>query len=221
MLKYSGKLYFDTPLNDKELSFLRGWQDKLMEIHEDYFPASKAEKEIISERINGHTGIAFDGYQRWAIFHAMCPMIEFHKNYIEFEGSSLKGNMREAVMAYHHFFLGEDAVLKQCLDLDFLNVHNMNGIVEGWRKDENTARVTQWCYLVKNNQFTSVEVPTIKEYEENPLKWKVIYKNDTFYEKLLNYFPPLMEYADIKKSINAVNSQIDSVVEKKPKKMKV
>jgi hypothetical protein len=220
MLKYSGKLYFDKPLNDKELSFLRGWQEKLMEINEDYFPATKAEKEIISERINGHTGIAFSGYQRWAIFYAMCPMIEFHKDCIEFDGSSLKGNMREAVMAYHHFFLGENAVLKQCLDLNFLSVHSLSGIVEGWRKDENNGRVSQWCYVVDNNQFTSVEVPTIKEYEKDPLKWKITYKPDTFYEKLLTYFPPLMEYADIKKSINEVNAQID-IIEKKPKRLKV
>lgn len=221
MLKYSGKLYFDIPLNNEELSFLRGWQEKLMEIHKDYFPASKIDKEIISERINGHTGIAFNGYQRWAIFHAMCPMIEFHKDYMEFNGESLKGNMREAVMAYHHFFLGENAVLKQCLNLDFLNTHNINGIVEGYRKDEITKRVTQWCYLVKNNQFTSVEVPTIEQYEKEPFKWKIIHKPDTFYEKLLTYFPPLMEYADIKKSINEANAKIDSVIEKKPKKLKI
>lgn len=220
MLRYDGKLYFDKPLNDEELSFLRGWQEKLMEINEDYFPASKAEREVISERINGHTGIAFDGYQRWAIFHAMCPMIEFHKDCIEFSGSSIKGNMREAVMAYHHFFLGEDAVLKQCLDLNFLSVHKLSGIVEGWRRDERTREVTEWCYIVENNQFKSVNAPTVEEYEKDPLKWKIDVKEDTFYDKLVKYFPPLMEYADIKKSINEVNAKLD-VVEKKPKRLKV
>ena len=222
MLKYSGKLYFDKPLSDEELSFLQGWQNKLTEINVDYFPATKEDREVISERINAHTGIAFNGLQRWAIFQATCPLIEFHKDYIECNGISHKGQLRESIMAYHHFFFSKEAVLKECLDLSFLKPHNLNGIIEGYRKDERTNKISQWCYVVKDNNFTSVEVPTISLYESNPDKWEVTNKEDNFYTKcLLVYFPPLMQYAEIKRSINEASAKIDSTVEKKPKKLKV
>ena len=126
--------------------------------------------------------------------------------------------MREALMAYHHFFLGEDAVLTQCMNLDFMKVHNLNGIVEAYKKDKD-GEESRWCYLVKNNQASSIEAPTIKEYNENPSKWKQINKEDTFYDKLVRYFPPLIEYASLKKTINNQNSQ--KVEEKPQKKIKI
>lgn len=219
MLKYKGKIYFDKPLNDEELSFLKDWQEQLVEIHEEYRSTnSKSEKEAISEKFNAYSGVAFDEKQRWAIFFAMSPMIHFHHDCIELKGTSTKGNMREAFMAYHHFFLGENAVLKECMDLNFMQVHNLNGIVEAYKEDK-YGEESKWCYLVENNKVSSIEVPTIKEYMDNPNKWVRVEKEDTFYEKLLQYFPPLMDYASLKKSIKKANEE--KPVEKAAKRLKV
>lgn len=219
MLKYNGKIFFDNPLNNKEIEFLQNWQAKLVEINNEYRQAgTKQSKETISEKINTYSGIDFDDKQRWAIFFAMSPMIYFHKDCIELKGQSPKGNMREALMAYHHFFIGNDAVLKECMDLNFLKTHNFSGIVESWKKDK-YGDESQWCYLAQNNKISSIDAPTIKDYYENPDKWTKIEKEDTFYDKLVMYFPPLMNYASLKKSINQKNSE--KPVEKTQRKMKV
>jgi hypothetical protein len=220
MLKYDGKIYFDKPLDEQELSFLKDWQKTLVELYEEYRDApAKSDKEAISKKINYYSGIDFNDKQRWVIFFAMSPMIHFHNDYMELKGQSKKGNMREAFMAYHHFFLGEDAVLKECMDLNFMKVHNLNGIVEAYKEDK-YGDESRWCYLVENNKVFSIEVPSLKLYEDNPTIWHKVEKEDTFYqEHLLKYFPPLMEYASLKKTINKINEQKE--VTKAPKRLKI
>ena len=219
MLEYNGKLYFDKPLSEEELSFLRIWQNKLSEISSDYRKASSKDlKERISQQINSFSGINFNDNQRWVIFFGMSPMISFEKDYIELSGSSKKGNMREALLAYQHFFLGEDPVLKYCMGLDFLKEHKFNGIIES-SKYENGG-VSNWCYIVENDSIFSVDAPTIAEYQNNPKKWQKIEKKDTFYDKLILYFPPLIKYAEVKKSIDKHNELKDKPI-KKTSKMKV
>lgn len=222
MLKYNGKLYFDKPLSPEELNFLQDWQSNLVSINKDYVKAgSKSQRENISEEINGYSGIAFDEKQRWTIFFAMNPMIYFHKDYIELKGSNKKGNLREAIMAYHHFFIGEDAVLKECMDLNFMKPHNLNGIIEASKKDSSTSTIeSKWCYLVENNIFSSIEVDSIKEYEKSPLKFHKIIKEDTFHQHLARYFPPLMNYASLKKSIREKNEAFPRE-EKKSTRLKI
>lgn len=220
ILKYKGKLHFDIPLNDEELEFLQDWQANLVDVYNEYSEAeTKSEKEKISKKFNSYTGIDFDEKQRGTIFFGMNPMIHFHHDCIELKGQSKKGNLREALMAYHHFFLGEDAVLKECLDLSFMKTHNLNGIIESYKDDYKTGE-SKWCYVVKNNEFSSVDVETIKEYEENPKKWDVTVKEDTFYDKLALYFPPLMSFAALKKSIREKN-ELSSKVNNPNKRLKI
>lgn len=221
MLKYKGKLNFDAPLSKEELEFLNDWQNKLVEIYKEYWnTTNKDDREIISQKINGYSGISFNDKQRWAIFFAMSPMIHFEEDGIVLKGQSKKGNMREALMAYHHFFLSEDAVLKECMNLSFLKPHNFSGIVEAYKKDKVTDYESNWCYIAENNQIYSVDAVNIKEYEQSPGKWPKVQKEDTFYDKLVRYFPPLMEYAKLKKSINEKNIDTPKV-EQKQKKIKI
>jgi hypothetical protein len=218
MLKYNGKFYFDKELSTKELEFLSEWQQKLTEIQSEYLNVTISEKEDVSKKINTYSSIDFDAKQRWAIFFGMSPMIYFHKDCIELKGQSKKGNMREALLAYHHFFLSENSVLTQCMNLDFMKPHQFSGIVEAekWSK----GIKSNWCYLSENSNISSISSPTINDYKKSPKKWIKIDKEDTFYDKLVLYFPPLIEYAKIKKSITSINEKKD--IEKKHiKKIKI
>lgn len=218
MLQYKGCLYFDKSLDSQELEFLSAWQSKLEELYKEYFSTSKkTEREEISLKLNTYCGINFDSYQRWAIFFAMSPMISFEHDKIVLEGKNKKGNLREALLAYKHFFLNDNAVLKECLELDYLKPHNFSGIIEGQKTVDGVA--TNWCYLFENNQVYSIDAPNIEQYNLNPNKWDKIFKEDTFQDKLNKYFPPLINYANTRKSIyEKINTSVDA---KKTKKIKI
>ncbi|NCQ51486.1 hypothetical protein GW796_06245 [archaeon] len=216
MLKYKGKLTFDVPLSDSELFFLTDWQKKLVDINNEYIASSKSEKEEVSQKINSYSGLNFTKEQRWAIFYAMSPMIHFKKDCIQLKGSSKKGNMREALMAYYHFFLGDGAVLKECMHVDVLKQHKFSGIVEAHKITYNGAE-SRWCYLVEDNNVSSVNASSIKEYKENPDKWPIANKVDNFEDILTRYFPPLIKYAILKRELNEQAKD----EEKQPKRIKI
>ncbi len=221
MLRYNGKLNFDVPLNDQELEFLTDWQNKLVETNNSFWSTqNKNKREEISEKFNAYAGINFDPKQRWAIFYGMNPMIHFHKDYIELNGQSKKGNLREVLLAYHHFFIGKDAVFKECMDLQFLKEHNFSGIIESYKRDVRNLE-SRWCYVVNNNDFKSVDSPTIKDYQSNPNRWPATTKEDTFYANLVKYFPPLLQYARIKKSVRETQEKLITQDIKPTKRLKV
>lgn len=200
MLKYKGKLFFKTPLTDEAVQFLNEWQQNLVDTYNEYRDAvTKAEKETVSLKLNTYSGINFSAQQRWAIYFAMSPMITFQNDCVSIKGSNRKGNIREAVLAYQHFFFSDVGVLKQCLGTEFIEPNQISGIVECSKKQNDTK--TQWCYLFKNNQVYSIDSATIKEYEKTPNNFHLELKEDTFHEKLLKYFPPLLEYAKLKSSL--------------------
>ncbi len=201
MLKYNGKLFFDKPLNDEEVIFLNNWQNKLFEIYEKYSGTiTKAEKEKVSSELDVFSGINLSKEQKWTIFFAMSPMIKFTNDYILVKGSHKKGNIREAILAYQHFFLGENPVIAECMNFKFSSSKKIEGFIECKKKKLNEE--TSWCYLFENNQVYSVEVASKKIYDNHPSLFEKILKEDTFKVKLDKYFPPIIAYANLKKLLN-------------------
>lgn len=201
MLKYNGKLFFNKPLNDEEVFFLNDWQNKLTEIYEKYGKAvTKIEKEQISSELDSFSGINLNKEQKWTIFFAMSPMISFKSDYILIKGTNKKGNIREAILAYQHFFLGENPVMAECMNFKFSEPREIQGIIECKKKKYDEE--THWCYLFENKQIYSIEVANKKLYDKNPDLFEKNLKEDTFKSKLDKYFPPIIAYATLKKQLN-------------------
>ncbi len=205
MLKYNGKLFFNNPLNDKEVVFLNAWQKKLTDIYEKYSKSpSKDEKENISSQLDSFSGISLTKEQKWTIFFAMSPMIKFTNDYILVKGEHQKGNIREAILAYKHFFIGENPVIAECMNFRFSSARQLNGIIECEKRQNDTQ--TKWCYLFENNNVYSIDAINKKEYQKEPSNYEKILKEDTFKIKLEKYFPPIIAYASLKKQLTTDDS---------------
>jgi hypothetical protein len=209
MLKYNGKLFFDTPLTDDEVSFLNSWQQKLVDIYEKYSKAAtKKEKEEISAELDTFSGISLSNEQKWTIFFAMSPMIKFTNKYISVKGAHKKGNIREAILSYQHFFLGENPVIAECMNFKFGSAKTLTGIIECEKKQYEEK--TNWCYLFENNQIYSIDATNKKTFETTPQLYEKALKEDTFKVKLDKYFPPIIAYATLKKQLSTENRSVSS-----------
>ncbi len=201
MLKYNGKLFLNHSLTDEEVHFLNSWQKKLTDIYEKYNKASsKNEKEAISSELDSFSGISLTKEQKWTIFFAMSPMIKFTNKYILVKGEHKKGNIREAILAYNHFFLGENPIMAECMNFRFSSQKQINGIIE-CEKTQN-EETTKWCYLFEDGQVYSIDATNKRDYQKNPYHYEKILKEDTFKVKLEKYFPPIIAYASLKKQLS-------------------
>jgi hypothetical protein len=185
MLTYSGFLTFDCPLTDHECDFLNEWQNLLNDTYQQREQQrSIQEKDIISQPINDFLGINLDQHQLWTIFWGYNPLISFTKEGINIEGSTTKGQLREALLSYEFLFLGEQPIFKNTIyeQASFLTQHNFEGYIQSKKKNR------QWCYLIEKNSMYSVNAKTIEQYLTNPEKFPKTLKEDTFSDKFNKYF---------------------------------
>ena len=208
MLKYNGYLKFDTPLSEEEVTFLNLWQSLVKKSCDNY----KEDKEDPNcyVPIEQLLSLFLDKNQKWTLFFCYNPLISFDKNGIIINGESEKGQLREALLAYKHFFIGEDPVLKHCIkDPSILKSHTFSGIIES-EQTKHTAGGFQhktWCYIANNSDIYSVQAPTKEIYLDSPESFPKQEKNDTCMEKLDLYFPRIYSYSNLKKSIFEIQQE--------------
>jgi hypothetical protein len=218
MLSYTGTIQLTPHLNQDEVEFLNNWQNKLYSIYHRHiheYSGSRNFKNLSSDltcEIEHFLGLSLDKNQHWTILFCFSPMIHFTEQGMDIYGSDEKGQFREALLAYQHFFMGEQAVLRDaCYEhLSFIQSHVMNGIIscENTKLHDNSSG--KWCYLVKDNQIVSVDAPNAQAWLKNPNKYPEMYKEDTTKEKLDKYFPPLIQYARINRStLDNLSENID------------
>jgi hypothetical protein len=209
MLTYTGFIELTPHLCEDEVVFLNNWQNRLNSIyhrHINDYGGSRNFKNLSTDltcEIDSFLGLSLSKEQHWTIMFCFSPMIHFSQEGIMVYGSDKKGQFRDAVLAYQHFFLGETSVLRDaCYEhLSFIKQHAMNGIISC----ENTApkdlsSTGKWCYLIEDNIIGSVNAPDAQAWLARPEKYEVIEKEDTTFDKLSRYFPPLMLYAKINRS---------------------
>lgn len=200
MRTYQGKLVFSPPLNNEEFSFFNEWQQLLDKVYrEQELYSTKDEKNEVAHQINLFLGANLNDGQLWTIMFAYSPHLTITQNEIVVDGTYKKGQLREALLAYQHFFMGENPILKNYLydDLHFINQHTLNGAVEAqvYTKEDG---YTQWCYIFTENETYSVNTATIKKYEEAPTRYPKDFKEDTLLKHIDRYFSEkFREYAKL------------------------
>lgn len=208
MLSYTGMIKLTPHLSPDEVEFLNNWQTKLNSIYHRHIYdnyGSRNFKNLSTDltcEIDHFLGLSLDKNQHWTILFCFSPMVHFTEQGMDIYGSDEKGQFREALLAYQHFFMGEQPVLRDaCYEhLSFIQSHSMNGIISCENTKLHDKSSGKWCYLVKDNEIVAVDAPNAQTWLKNPDKYPVIHKEDTTKEKLDKYFPPLIQYARINRS---------------------
>ena len=200
MLTYQGKLVFYPPLNNEEYLFFNKWQNLLNKIYnEQSLCSSKDEKNEVANQINTFLGSNLNDGQLWTITFAYSPHLTITHDEIVVDGTYKKGQLREALLAYEHFFIGKNPLLKNYLyeGLQFINEHKLIGQVEA-QSYNNKDGYNQWCYIFTGQETYSVNTATIKKYNENPNRYPKDFKEDTLEKHILSYFSKQFhEYAKL------------------------
>lgn len=198
ILIYEGELTITPSLSSKELDFLTTWQNLLAE---KFFNLSNTEDNNLRlqyyKDINQFIGLPLDSKQLWVLEFSFNPLIRFEKDKIVVKGESSKGQIRDALLMYHHLFLSEEPFLKKYLpNLDFFQKHDFSGIIQCEKFNHKTGH-TKWCYIADNSTIYSVNAKTIDDYMSNPKKYPKINKEDKSEERINKYYPkdsPLMRF---------------------------
>lgn len=200
MLTYTGFIQCDPPLTQQEVDFFNQWQNLLNEVYlvgeESYY------------RIDQFLGLELNKNQRWTIgTWCYSPHISWTQEGMIVEGSYEKGRFRDALLAYQYFFFGDEPVLKNAKYdwLHFIQSHQLNGVIDSY-KDEYKVKSgnhihSHWLYVVENSDVTSVKNCSLENFLANPSLYPKEGKEDTCWDKLNRYFPPLYRYAKIVKAV--------------------
>lgn len=197
-LIYSGELKITPSLSEEEVNFLNAWQIALAEKF-SLLDGTKddALKSKYYENIKDFIGLPLDDKQLWVLHFSFNPLIRFEKNKIIINGEHNKGQLRDALLIYQHFFFSESPFMKKYLPhLNFMNEHKFDGIIQSEKFSYKTGH-TQWCYIAKNSEIFSVNAKTIDEYVANPDKFQKQEKEDKSQERIERYYPshsPLMQF---------------------------
>ena len=189
---YRGEIFFDKHLSEKEVSFLNDWQATLLKNFTKIFDLKNSKtKNKYYQKISDFIGFEMNTKQMWLIEFSFNPSIHFEKDKIVLHGDVHKGQIRDALMLYHHFFFSEDAfMLKYKKGLkDIMQPHIMtHGFIEA-TKDSIQKGINHWCYIIKNNDVFSVEAQTFQQYNQDPLKYHKEDKEDKTMARMNQYFP--------------------------------
>lgn len=200
---YNGEIFFDQELSEKELNFLNHWQSTLLQNFTKIFELkNKKSKDKYYQKISDFVGFDLTSKQMWLIEFSFNPAIHFEKNKILIQGNLHKGQIRDAIMLYHHFFFSEDAfMLKYKKEVkDIIKPKIMTeGFIEA-TKDSFTKGISHWCYIIKNSNVVSVSAQNIQEYNLNPTKYRQEEKLDKTIYRMNQYFPknlPQLQKAEL------------------------
>lgn len=178
-IEYSGFLKIDPPLSKNELSFLKKWQSFL----KLNYKKDRA-LNIGTELLN----LSFTSKSFWILSYAFYPNLKFTKNSIIFSGESPKGNLREAVLMYHHLFLSNKPFFVNSVN-SFFTPHTINGEVFGLKNN------VSFKYTVIDSCFFS-----------NSLE-----KEDKIPTYLNKYFDYLIPYLNLQKTLIQKDSFIKKI----------
>lgn len=214
-LIYKGELEVIPPFSNEEVKFLNTWQNllakeflKLDDIQDNDM------KNQHYDNIKSFIGLPLDDKQLWVLEFSFNPLISFTNDKIIINGEHSKGQLRDALLIYQHFFFSEDAFLKKYLpNLNFFNEHKFSGIIESEKYSYKTGH-SKWCYLVENSEISSVNAHTIEEYWDNPTKYPKDLKEDKSWERINNYYPknsPLMQFLALNIKLQVKNHHVKKV----------
>lgn len=200
-LIYHGKLKITPALSEEEVQFLNTWQQalgeklSLLDNNKD-----NVLKTIYYNHINNFIGLPLDDKQLWLLHFSFNPLIRFEKEHIVIEGEHYKGQLRDSLLIYQHFFFSENPFMKKYLPhLTFIQPHTFNGMIESEKFNHKTGH-SQWCYLVEKSEIFSVNARTIEEYMKSPYKFPKEEKEDKTLERIEKYYStdsPIMRYLSL------------------------
>lgn len=211
-LIYHGELQVTPPFSNEEVNFLNTWQNILAKEFLELDNVNNAEiKNQHYDTIKSFIGLPLDEKQLWLLHFAFNPLIKFETDKIIIEGEHTKGQLRDALLMYQHFFFSKDAFLKKYLPhLNFLNEHTFNGIIQA-EKYSYKSGYTQWCYLAEKSEISSVDATTINEYLANPSQYPKEIKEDRCWERINTYYPkdsPLMQFLALSLKLEVKNNYV-------------
>ena len=215
-LTYSGELKIDPPLSQDETDFLNIWQDALLSRFynlcemDDHYKSNK-NHDTIFEFFNHE----FTKPQKWLLKLSASPFISFENDKIVVSGTSEKGQFRDALLLYHHFFFSENPFFSKYLkDFPFSQERKFNGVIEAFKESKEYGNLTKtsWCYVAENSAIHSVDAKTIDEYQADPESFLKTLKVDKSSKLMDEYFAknsPLFNFLALDKSLpsKSVNSK--------------
>lgn len=212
---YRGEIFFDKALSEKEVAFLNDWQATLLKYFTKIFDLKNSKtKNKYYQKISDFIGFEMNSKQMWLIEFSFNPSLRFEKDKIVIQGDVHKGQIRDALMLYHHFFFSDDAfMLKYKKGLkEIMQPHIMaHGFIEA-TKDSFQKGVNHWCYIIQNNDVFSVDTKTFQEYIQNPLKYHKEDKEDKTMARMNQYFPKNLPQLQ--------KAALDVLLENKPETLK-
>lgn len=197
-LIYHGELMVTPHFSDEEVTFLNTWQkilaNKFLELDS---VKDEDTKNQYYDSIKSFIGLPLDDKQLWLLHFSFNPLIFFEKDKIIIKGEHSKGQLRDALLIYQHFFFSEEPFLKAYLPhLKYFKEHTFSGLIESEKFSYKTGH-TQWCYIAEKSEISSVNAKTIQEYLNNPRKYPKEEKEDKSWERINKYYPknsPLMQF---------------------------
>lgn len=208
-LIYHGELKVTPPFSDEEVIFLNTWQKVLAEKFLELDTVKDEDtKNQYYDSIKNFIGLPLDDKQLWLLHFSFNPLISFEKDKIVIEGEHSKGQLRDALLIYQHFFFSEEPFLKAYLPhLQYFKEHVFNGIIQSEKFSYKTGH-TQWCYIAENSEISSINARTIEEYLAKPKKYPKEAKEDKSWERISKYYPknsPLMQFLSLNVKLEPKN----------------
>lgn len=200
---YDGFLNITPALSNEEVSFLNNWQKTLGSFF-DLIDSTNdlSEKEKNNNLIKEFIGLEFNPKQLWLLKFYYNPLLEFTNDKVIISGETTKGQLRQAISIYHHFFFNDDSFMKRYFNnLDFIKNHSLNGLIEGEIDNK------KWVYIVENNNFSSVSCNGIDDYLKRVKNEQFLFKeekDDDSSKNIDKYFSPkdnLVLYLDLNKTM--------------------
>lgn len=214
-LIYEGVLEVTPPFSDEEVKFLNTWQNILAQQFLELDSVTDNDmKNKYYDSIKNFIGLPLDDKQLWVLHFSFNPLIRFEHDKIIIKGEHSKGQLRDALLIYQHFFFSEEPFLKKYLpNLKFLNEHTFDGIIQSEKYSNKTGH-TQWCYLAEKSKIFSVNAKTSDEYLSNPGKYLKSVKEDKSDDRINRYYPknsPLMQFLALNSKLEVKNHNIKKV----------
>lgn len=210
-LIYHGELKITPHLSEEEVNFLNTWQKSLCDKFSllDQIKDDDLKSEYY-ENVKDFIGLPLDKKQLWVLHFSFNPLISFESDKIIIKGEHKKGQLRDALLIYQHFFFSDDSFLKKYLpNLNFIKPHTFDGIIQS-EKFSYASGHTQWCYIAEKSKIYSVNAKTIQEYLSNPKNYEKQEKIDKSDERINRYFPknsPLMSFLSLNVKLEPKNTK--------------
>lgn len=211
-LIYHGELKLTPALSEEEVQFLNTWQTALAEKF-SLLDSTKDDdlKSQYYNNIKDFIGLPLDDKQLWVLHFSFNPLISFEKDKIIIHGEHEKGQLRDALLIYQHFFFSEEPFMTKYLPyLTFMKEHTFDGIIQSEKFSYKTGH-TQWCYIAEKSEITSVNAKTIDEYLANPKQFPKEEKEDKSHDRIERYYPknsPLMRFLALNVKLEPKNIHI-------------